>query len=56
MTLNQQNAHTFPRYLYYNTTLNIPTYFSQQGTIIRELNHSNIAKTKLFTLYTVDMA
>jgi hypothetical protein len=37
-TLNQQNAQLFLRYVYYNITLSIPTYFDPQGTNIREPN------------------
>jgi len=33
----------FLRYLYYNITLNIPTCFGPQGTIMREPNQSSAA-------------
>jgi len=43
MTLNQKNAHTCYMYLYYNITLNIPTYFGPPGTITRKSNQKNTA-------------
>jgi hypothetical protein len=37
----------FPRYLYYNITLNISTFSDLQGIIIRETNKSNTTKQAL---------
>jgi hypothetical protein len=37
----------FLKYLRYNTTLNIPTFFDLQGIIIREPNRNNTTKQTL---------